>query len=214
MLGKPHPEQDRVGGRPGHLGRVRVVRPFPRVGRSIPRVTGGPDEWLLPLLPERGNRIRLTDGESVVAANLFYFSANFSATYAAAGHRAEARVELSRVDVHSLTFFSHRMCLDSEWGAAVYAPAAVGLGGAWRLGSKFRWGIPPRRVGCFGGTSSTWWTTRGGWPSQPASGRRSRVSTRSALSSPSSDTAAGGAWTPIRSAPGVGSSAASCRRTG
>src|SRR5437899_10242488 len=61
MLGKPHPEQDRVGGRSGHLGRVRVVRPFPRVGRSIPRATGGPDEWLLPPPSERGNRIRLTD---------------------------------------------------------------------------------------------------------------------------------------------------------
>src|SRR5213594_3733776 len=61
MLGKPHPEQDRVGGRPGRPGRARVVRPFPRVGRSIPRATGGPDEWLLPPPGERGNRIRLTD---------------------------------------------------------------------------------------------------------------------------------------------------------
>src|SRR5947209_10954074 len=61
MLGKPHPEQDRVGGRPGPPGRARVVRPFPRVGRSIPRATGGPDEWLLPPPDERGNRIRLTD---------------------------------------------------------------------------------------------------------------------------------------------------------
>src|SRR5438445_7785764 len=61
MLGKPHPEQDRVGGRPGPSGRVRVVRPFPRVGRSIPRATGGPDEWLLSPLGERGNRTRLTD---------------------------------------------------------------------------------------------------------------------------------------------------------
>src|SRR5439155_6864775 len=61
MLGKPHPEQDRVGGRPGPPGRARVVRPFPRVGRSIPRATGGPDEWLLPPPDGRGNRIRLTD---------------------------------------------------------------------------------------------------------------------------------------------------------
>src|SRR5213080_50293 len=61
MLGKPHPEQDRVGGRPGPPGRARVVRPFPRVGRSIPRATGGPDEWLLPPPGERGDRIRLTD---------------------------------------------------------------------------------------------------------------------------------------------------------
>src|SRR2546428_2964991 len=61
MLGKPHPEQDRVGGRSGPPGRARVVRPFPRVGRSIPRATGGPDEWLLPPPDERGNRIRLTD---------------------------------------------------------------------------------------------------------------------------------------------------------
>src|SRR5205807_4971346 len=61
MLGKPHPEQDRVGGRPGPSGRARVVRPFPRVGRSIPRATGGPDEWLLSPLGERGNRTRLTD---------------------------------------------------------------------------------------------------------------------------------------------------------
>src|SRR5262249_16746160 len=30
-------------------------------GRSIPRATGGPDEWLLPPLPGRGDRIRLTD---------------------------------------------------------------------------------------------------------------------------------------------------------
>src|SRR5439155_25597430 len=61
MLGKPHPEQDRVGGRSGPPGRARVVRPFPRVGRSIPRATGGPDEWLLPPPDERGNRIGLTD---------------------------------------------------------------------------------------------------------------------------------------------------------
>src|SRR5881296_747690 len=61
MLGKPHPEQDRVGGRSGPSGRARVVRPFPRVGRSIPRATGGPDEWLLSPLGERGNRTRLTD---------------------------------------------------------------------------------------------------------------------------------------------------------
>src|SRR3989442_10110868 len=61
MLGKPHPEQDRVGGRPGPSGRARVVRPFPRVGPSIPRATGGPDEWLLSPLSERGNRNRLTD---------------------------------------------------------------------------------------------------------------------------------------------------------
>src|SRR5881398_818242 len=54
MLGKPHPEQDRVGGRPGPPGRARVVRPFPRA-------TGGPDEWLLPPPGERGDRIRLTD---------------------------------------------------------------------------------------------------------------------------------------------------------
>src|SRR5262245_17633873 len=38
-----------------------MARPFPRVGRSIPRATGGPDEWLL--LPPVGRkpRIRLTD---------------------------------------------------------------------------------------------------------------------------------------------------------
>src|SRR5947208_14827298 len=61
MLGKPHPEQDRVGGRSGPPGRARVVRPFPRVGRSIPRATGGPDEWLLLPPPEREDRTRLTD---------------------------------------------------------------------------------------------------------------------------------------------------------
>src|SRR5437870_13714658 len=60
MLGKPHPEQDRVGGRSGPPGRARVVRPCPRVGRSITRAAGGPDEWLLPPPDERGNRIRLT----------------------------------------------------------------------------------------------------------------------------------------------------------
>ena len=38
-----------------------MARPFPRVGRSIPRATGGPDEWLLLPLPGRGDRIRLTD---------------------------------------------------------------------------------------------------------------------------------------------------------
>jgi len=55
--------------------------------------------------------------------------------YAAVGHRAGARVELPHVDVHPPTFFSHRICLDSEWGPAVYATTAVGQGGAWRLGS-------------------------------------------------------------------------------
>src|SRR5262245_47964736 len=60
MLGKPHPEQDRVRGRSG-ASRTRMARPFPRVGRTSPRATGGPDEWLLPPLPGRGDRIRLTD---------------------------------------------------------------------------------------------------------------------------------------------------------
>src|SRR5439155_4184846 len=42
-------------------GQARAARPFPRVGRSIPRATGGPDEWLLLPLPGREDRIRLTD---------------------------------------------------------------------------------------------------------------------------------------------------------
>src|SRR5262245_50325836 len=46
MLGKPHPEQDRVED-VGPQGSARAARPIPRVGRSIPRATGGPDEWLL-----------------------------------------------------------------------------------------------------------------------------------------------------------------------
>src|SRR5438046_6313809 len=43
------------------FGLARIARPFPRVGRSIPRVTGGPDEWLLLPRSGRENRIRLTD---------------------------------------------------------------------------------------------------------------------------------------------------------
>src|SRR5262249_35236907 len=60
-LGKPHPEQDRVGGEPGLRARRGWPARSPRVGRSIPRATGGPDEWLLPPLPGGGDRIRLTD---------------------------------------------------------------------------------------------------------------------------------------------------------
>src|SRR5207249_1218170 len=42
-------------------GQARAARPFPRVGRSIPRATGEPDEWLLLPLSGREDRIRLTD---------------------------------------------------------------------------------------------------------------------------------------------------------
>src|SRR5262245_60420246 len=61
MLGKPHPEQDRVGGGSGRKAGHGLPARSPRVGRSIPRATGGPDEWLLPPLSGRGDRIRLTD---------------------------------------------------------------------------------------------------------------------------------------------------------
>src|SRR5262249_4288317 len=161
-LGKPHPEQDRVGGRPG-FGRTRMARPFPRVGRLIPWATGGPDEWLLlPLL--RG--------------------------------RTESGLQTSSGG----RFLQGPEILDSS-GQVRYKRAWVGQSGAgWRIeavgwGNRTEGGCAPRWTGCSAGTSSTRWTTRGGWPSRPASARRSPGSRKSASSSPSMRSAAYGVST-------------------
>lgn len=42
-------------------GWTRAARPVPRVGRTNRGATRGPDEWLLPSLVGRRDRIRLTD---------------------------------------------------------------------------------------------------------------------------------------------------------
>ena len=56
-LGKPHPEQGQIGGRPDSSGRG--AWPRPRVGRLSPMVTSGLDRWPSPRL-RSGYRTRRT----------------------------------------------------------------------------------------------------------------------------------------------------------
>src|SRR6185295_5981041 len=147
--------------------RARVARPFPRVGRSILRATGGPDEWLLLPLSGREDRIRLTDLlRRTAPVDRFCKRPRY-------------------LEKFSLTAAREIATSGTRWGI-------VGCGGRRWLAVVEQtdgWDDASGSGGCSEGTSLIRWTTRDGWPSRPGSERRSPGSRKSASSPPNTECA-------------------------